>query len=70
MFYVIVGIVEGLIAGLVFNWIVFSVLLDFGKSKPEWVLMVEVVIVIVFACLGFVIAVWVPLNSKDSENGC
>ena len=68
MFYIIAGIVEGFFAGLLFNWVVFNLLLGYGKSKPEWLLMMEVIIVIVFTGLGFLIATWcLPLNGENSD---
>jgi hypothetical protein len=64
MFRIIVGIVEGLFTGLLFNWIVFNLLLDYGKSKPEWLLMVEILIVLGISFCLCRIPVGDMVNSK------
>ena len=66
MFKIIWGILDGIIIGLCFNLFVFSFLLDMSDNAPEWLMMIEVLIVLAFACLGFVIStIWLD---KDKEN--
>jgi len=69
MFRVIAGIIEGLFAGWFLSWVIFSLLLDFEKPEPDWLLMVKVIIVIICGCLGFVWGMWIwtPSNSEDPD---
>ena len=62
---IIIGIIGGLLAGVFFNWAVFNLLLDFGASRPEWLSLLEVVIVYHFCALGFFLAVR-KSSRKDS----
>jgi len=70
LFKVIWGILEGIGIGiglgLFINWLVFRFLLDKSDNAPEWLTMLQVLIVLAFACLGFIASiVWLDKGENS-----
>lgn len=69
MLRIFVGLIEGLLAGFCFSWLLFDILIDFKKPEPEWLLMVKVLIVIVFTFAGVLLSVWFSVGIEEPEDG-
>ena len=69
MLRVIVCMIEGLLAGVIVNWILFNILIEFEALESDWILLVKVLIAVVFTLAGILLTFPFSAGNEGSEGG-